>query len=142
MLSCISLHRSNRWIVIVEVFSIHNSNGLAIVQLRAFLSTYHLTWFMSMYVCVCVRVHVSLEFCLNCNWFVSALLPFANDSIQFSIKPLFHSHLFHALTWNDVVNADTISYMISHGWPGSGLNGVNTYCIPNSGTNNNVALNE
>lgn len=71
----------------------------------------------------------------NFVWIAIDLICIANVSIQFSIK------LQCTLrTWNDVVNADTISYMISHGWPGSGLNGVNTYCIPNNGTNNNVAL--
>lgn len=72
---------------------------------------------------------------VNCDWFVQI----ANVSIELS--SFFHHHAsLH--TWNDVVNADTTSYTISHRWPGSGLNGVNTYCIPNSGTNNNVALNQ
>lgn len=43
-------------------------------------------------------------------------------------------------TWNDAVNADTISYTYSHLCDVSGLNGVKIYCSPSNGTNSNVAL--
>lgn len=97
--------------------------------------------------CVCKLYNVCVRVC--CLHMIDSWMPIAMQGFQLNFQlGQFNFGCRHIMlkrlsapTWNDVIMADISSYANAPSAPSSGRNGVNMYCIPNNGTNNNVALN-